>query len=112
MRRFAWVLVLLSCSLVSCSVAPCLAEDSNEARVEPMRKVHARFHGTRGTFALFGDSITVSLAFWSPLAGEPKGLDTAASKALSRVKAYQQADCWRKWRGADYGNEGGMTIRW
>ena len=31
--------------------------------VEPMKKVHAKFSGTPGTFALFGDSITVSLGF-------------------------------------------------
>jgi alpha-galactosidase len=80
--------------------------------IEPMRKVHARFRGTPGTFAHFGDSITVSMAFWAPLAHEPKGLDAAAAKALARVKAYQHADCWRKWKGASYGNDGGMTIRW
>jgi hypothetical protein len=80
--------------------------------VEPMRKVHAKFTGKRGTFAQFGDSITVTMAFWAPLAGEPKGLDGGAAKALRRVKDYQDADCWSKWKGGDYGSEGGMTIRW
>lgn len=31
--------------------------------VEPMKKVHARFTGAKGTFACFGDSITVTQAF-------------------------------------------------
>lgn len=34
---------------------------------EPMRAVHARFTGAPGTFAQFGDSITVTLAYWTPL---------------------------------------------
>ena len=32
-----------------------------------MKKVHARFRGTEGYVAQFGDSITYSMAFWSPL---------------------------------------------
>jgi lysophospholipase L1-like esterase len=90
---------------------PCLAL-ADEAWVEPMRKVHGRFQGTRGTFAHFGDSITVSRAFWSPLAHNPKGMDAATAQALSRVKGYQLDDCWSKWKGGEFGNEGGMTIRW
>jgi hypothetical protein len=35
--------------------------------VEPMTEVHAKFSGRKGTFAHFGDSITVTLAFWTPL---------------------------------------------
>src|SRR5438128_498709 len=32
-----------------------------------IRKVHAKFTGRKGTFAQFGDSITVTMAFWTPL---------------------------------------------
>lgn len=80
--------------------------------VQPMREVHARFSGKPGTLALFGDSITYSLAFWAPLEWEPKGLDAATSRAYQSVKRHQQSECWRQWRGPDYGNEGRMTIRW
>jgi len=80
--------------------------------IEPMARVHKRFTGTPGTFALFGDSITVSMAFWSPLAGEPKGLPPAGAAALKRVKSYMREECWSKWRGPEFGNNGGMTIRW
>jgi lysophospholipase L1-like esterase len=79
---------------------------------EPMRRVHARFKGTGGTFAQFGDSITVSLAYWAPLAHEPKGLSRTAARALARVKNHMQPECWREWRGGKYGSEGRMTIRW
>ena len=80
--------------------------------VEPMREVHARFRGTPGTLALFGDSISVSQAYWSPLRGEPKGLSAAASAAHERVKAHMKPECFSEWRGPEHGNEGGMTIRW
>jgi lysophospholipase L1-like esterase len=77
-----------------------------------MRKVHARFTGTPGTFAQFGDSITVTMAFWAPLETQPAGADEKTAAAWKRVKAYQQADSWRKWKGPEYGSNGGMTIRW
>ena len=35
--------------------------------VAPMKDVHAKFKGTPGTLATFGDSITVTMAFWAPL---------------------------------------------
>jgi len=51
-----------------------------------MRAVHERFTGTKGTFAQFGDSITVSRAFWAPLAGSPRNMEDAAARAHSLVK--------------------------
>jgi hypothetical protein len=88
------------------------AVDSPPAWVAPMKKVHSRFTGTPGTLALFGDSISVSMAFWAPLRGEPKNMSPAMAAAHAAVKAYMKPECWDRWRGAMYGNEGGMTIRW
>jgi hypothetical protein len=90
------------------------AEDKDKLPewVEPMRKVHARFTGTKGTCALFGDSITVSLAFWAGLPGQRKGMDDAAKADFETVNTHQKKECWRTWRGPAYGNEGRMTIRW
>lgn len=79
---------------------------------EQMRKVHERFKGTPGTLALFGDSITVSMAFWAPLAGEPRGMNEDTAKAHKLVKGYLKPECWAKWRGPKFGNNGSMTIRW
>jgi hypothetical protein len=88
--------------------------DSDKAAywVEPMKKVHARFTGTRGTFAQFGDSITVTMAFWAPLRDDPKHLSTEMAGALKLVKGFMKPECWDKWKGPGYGSEGGMTIRW
>src|SRR5262249_37914591 len=80
--------------------------------VEAMARVHGRFKGERGTFAHFGDSITVSMAFWSPLREEPRDMSPATARSYRRVKQYMAADCWSKWKGAEFGNEGSMTIRW
>jgi hypothetical protein len=93
--------------------APATARaDDPPAWVGPMKEVHAKFKGTPGTLALFGDSITVSKAFWAPLEYAPKALDLSIGKPLDVVRAYMKPDCWQKWRGSAYGNEGGQTIRW
>lgn len=80
--------------------------------VAPMRAVHAKFTGKPGTLALFGDSITYSLAFWAPLETAPKELDDQTTKALKTVRGHMLPDSWRKWRGPEFGNQGSMTIRW
>ncbi len=80
--------------------------------VAPMKQVHARFTGTPGTFAEFGDSITFTMAFWTPLAYEARNLSPAAERAYRLVKTYQRPECWREWKGPEFGNNGSMTIRW
>ncbi len=110
------------CWAIICGMGPAFAglptvRADEKQREDPdwgdaMAAVHARFEGQRGTFAHFGDSITVSMAFWSPLRDEPKDMPPAAARAYRRVKDYMSADCWSKWKGAEFGNEGSMTIRW
>lgn len=80
--------------------------------VEPMKQVHAKFTGKPGTLVLFGDSITFSRAFWSPLAYAPKTLPEPLAKNLQLVKSYLLEDCWAKWRGPQFGSESGKTTRW
>lgn len=77
-----------------------------------MAKVHARFKGKHGTFAHFGDSITDSLAFWTPLLYDPKGMSPEMTKARDLVMGYMDKDCWRGWKGPDFGNQSGRTIDW
>jgi lysophospholipase L1-like esterase len=80
--------------------------------VAPMKDVHAKFKGTPGTLACFGDSITVTMAFWAPLQGQPKNLPDDMKEAHALVKEYLKPDCWAKWKGPKYGSNGGMTVRW
>jgi lysophospholipase L1-like esterase len=108
--RFALVL-LPACLLlgpVRAEAPPAKAPDW----VGPMRKAHAKFTGKRGTFALFGDSITVSLAFWAGLPDNRKKMSAEGKAAFKLVDAHMKKECWRDWRGPKYGNQGSMTIRW
>jgi hypothetical protein len=103
MVQFVWLV-----TQASAEESPREADDW----VAPMREVHARFSGEPGTLALFGDSITVSMAFWAPLSSEPRGMSAELAADLELVKRHQRTECWRNWRGADFGSEGGMTVRW
>jgi hypothetical protein len=114
-----WRLVLLVSLLMAFIARGLRAEpkidsaDKAATWVEPMKKVHARFTGTRGTFAHFGDSITVTMAFWTPLLyTDPKTLSPEMAKTHKLVKDYMKPACWRDWKGPEFGNNGGMTIRW
>ena len=80
--------------------------------IEPMKAVHSNFTGQKGTFSQFGDSITVTLAFWTPLLYERKNATEEMEKAYTLVKAYLYEPCWRQWKGGEFGNEGSQTIRW
>jgi lysophospholipase L1-like esterase len=77
-----------------------------------MKAVHAKFAGKPGTLALFGDSITFSKAFWSPLAYAPKDLADPLGKNLELVKKHLLNDCWSNWRGPEFGSQSGQTVEW
>ncbi|WP_088254409.1 SGNH/GDSL hydrolase family protein [Fimbriiglobus ruber] len=102
----------LACFIAAFTSATVPARGADPAWVVPMKKVHAKFTGTPGTFALFGDSITTSLAFWAPWPYAPKTLDAETAKSLEVVRGHMKEDCWRKWRGPEFGSEGGKTIAW
>ena len=104
---------LLLASLALLAFGPSArAADEPPAWVKPMKETHAKFTGKPGTLALFGDSITVSKAFWAPLGYGPKDLPADVAKSLEVVKKHMLAECWDKWRGGGYGNEGGQTAKW
>ena len=77
-----------------------------------MAKVHEEFSGDKGTFAHFGDSITVTLAFWTPLLYTRKNAGEEMEQTYQLVKQYLKKECWRNWKGPKFGSEGRMTIRW
>jgi lysophospholipase L1-like esterase len=107
--RYVYV---LSALLLTPIVTSTVSRAADPEWVASSKKVHARFSGTPGTLALFGDSITVSMAFWAPLRGEPKAMSKEMAAAHKLVKDYMRPEAWDMGRGAKYGNEGGMTIRW
>ena len=103
---------LIAVAIMGLICWPVLAQDAAPDWVENMKQVHAKFTGEKGTLANFGDSITVTLAYWSPLQYGRKNMDKKAQDAFELVSGYMQKDCWAKWKGPEYGSTGMMTIRW
>jgi hypothetical protein len=110
--RLSFATTALALTLFEARPAQVVTPQAKPNWVEPMKKVHARFTGTRGTFACFGDSITVTMAFWAPLAEEPKNPTPEIAKAYALAKTRLKPECWNKWKGHEFGNQGAMTIRW
>lgn len=79
---------------------------------DTMARVHSTFTGKRGTFAHFGDSITVTLAFWTPLLYARENAPGEMEEAYLLVEQHLKKECWRQWKGGEFGNEGMRTIRW
>lgn len=106
--------VLLTLPLTLPARNPEMKTGETESRywVDSMARVHAKFSGRKGTFAHFGDSITVTLAFWTPLLYSRKNTPEEMEQAYQLVKEYLKKECWRDWKGPQFGNEGSMTIRW
>jgi len=80
--------------------------------VEPMKKVHARFTGQAGTVAQFGDSITITMAFFNPLQAEIKNLPKELAPAHKWLRGHVQPRCWAAWKDPAFGNNGGTTSAW
>lgn len=100
--------------IVGCCFAPQIvqAEEKMPAWVEPMRKVHAGFQGEKHYVAQLGDSITTSLAFWSPLGWD----DPEKYLADDHLPKKPREQRWRdvilgvRDKGAQHGNDGGWRV--
>jgi len=81
--------------------------------VEPMRKVHAGFDGKQGYVAQFGDSITHSLAFWSPLGWDEPQRYLEKDDGLPKKP---KSERWRdvilgtRDKGPEHGNYSGWRV--
>jgi hypothetical protein len=112
-RRFLWVLgspLVFTLTVGAQQPGPARTE-GRDWRLELVR-THARFRGRPGTFAHFGDSITETRAFWTPLEHAHKNAPPEMEEAFRRVQAHVRPECWRDWKGPEFGNQGGRTIRW
>jgi lysophospholipase L1-like esterase len=103
-------------SFVTLFVAVMLSPaQADEYWVAPMQAVHANFHGTRGTIARFGDSITYSGAFFVPLKYDFTNATPDELAALNWLHTYMLASCWH-WQddavAAANGCYSGTTSAW
>lgn len=76
------------------------------------RQVRESFRGRTRTFAHFGDSITVSMAFWAPLPFERRNTSETLERDFHEVNTYMLPECWGVWKGPSLGNDGGKTTFW
>ncbi len=88
--------------------------DQTDACVKAMRKVHAGFDGQAGYVAQFGDSITHSLAFWSPIGWDEPDHYITHDDGLPKKPAKMR---WRDYvkgtrdKGPKHANYSGWTAR-
>lgn len=88
--------------------------DDVPAWVEPMRKVYAGFDGRAGYVAQFGDSITYSMAFWSPMSWDDPAKYLVEADGLPKTPAKGR---WRdvvlgaRDKGTKFANYSGWTVR-
>jgi lysophospholipase L1-like esterase len=83
------------------------------AWVDAMKKVHERFGGAAGYVAQFGDSITYSMAFWSPLGwGNPDAYLTHDDGLPKTPRDTRWRDVIRGTRdkGPEYANYSGWRV--
>ena len=79
---------------------------------DSMRKVHAKFKGNTGRVAQFGDSITYSMAFWSPLGWS----DPTPFLSNDGLPKKPEDKRWRDWiigprdKGPKFGNYSGWKV--
>ena len=104
-----WMIAPLALLLAG---SPASSRQGDAPWVDAMKQVHAKFTGEKGTFAQFGDSITITMAFWSSLKGSRKNMTPETEEAYKLVDGYMKPDCWNRWKGPEFGNNGSMTIRW
>jgi len=102
------VLIALHLSLL---IAGSVRADDSTWRAHAAQ-VHSKFTGRKGTLLELGDSITETMAFWTPLAYTHRNAPPALEKAIETVKSYQLPECWREWKGPEHGNKSGETTPW
>jgi lysophospholipase L1-like esterase len=81
--------------------------------VEPMKAVHAGFRGNSGYVAQFGDSITYSMAFWTPIGWDEPDVYLHNDDGLPKRPAEKR---WRdalkgfRDKGGEHGNFSGWRV--
>ncbi len=104
--------------------APFLAAAEQPQRDEPatklapevlarMREVHAGFERQEGYVAQFGDSITYSMAFWSPMSWDDPGKYLTADDGLPKAPtkaAWKDTIKGARDKGTEFANYSGWTV--
>jgi lysophospholipase L1-like esterase len=98
--------------VVSC-VGSAPAADEHPYWLNAMQEVHAKFRGTPGYVAQFGDSITHSMAFWTPIGWDDPDQYLTRDDGLPKRPANAR---WRdtikgtRNKGGEHGNYSGWRV--
>ncbi len=82
--------------------------------VKPMQKVHAGFQGSSGYVAQLGDSITYSMAFWTPIGWDDPQKYLTESDGLPKTppgKRWRDVIQGERDKGPQHGNYSGWTAK-
>jgi lysophospholipase L1-like esterase len=109
MRHF--VAVLFAIAVLTLLLSPSLAAEK-PYWVDAMQSVHAGFQGTTGYVAQFGDSITYSMAFWSPLGWDDPDQYLIKDDGLPKRPQQKWRDVLKGFRakGPEQGNYSGWRV--
>ena len=89
------------------------AADEDQAWIEEMKTVHANFKGTKGSFAIFGDSISDTKAYMAALAwGMPTFENDEQKKHFETLKNYTDMKKFHSNKGPKFGNLSRMRVSW
>lgn len=89
------------------------AETLRPEVIKAMRAVHSGFKGQRGQVAQFGDSITYSMAFWSPLGWDDPQRFLTKDDGLPKAPAkgrWRDAIKGARNKGPKFGNYSGWRV--
>lgn len=82
--------------------------------VKPMRKIHAGFKGQPGYVAQLGDSITYSMAFWTPIDWDEPQQYLTEDDGLPKTppgKRWRDVIHGERDKGPKHGNYSGWTVK-
>lgn len=106
--------IILSYLSILALLTPKVSSANSPDWVEHMQKVHADFDGEVGYVAQYGDSITYSMAFWSPMGWSDPSQYLKTDDGLPYKpdrKRWRDVILGAKDKGPEHGNFSGWTSR-
>ena len=113
MRRMKQLLLILAVVMGQSVLAADKGGALRPEVIKAMRAVHAGFKGQRGRVAQFGDSITYSMAFWSPMSWDDPQRFLAKDDGLPKTPAkgrWRDAIKGARDKGPKFGNYSGWRV--
>lgn len=104
---------VIAVSLIACTAHGTSAAEDVPKWVPAMKKVHEGFEGTNGYVAQLGDSITYSMAFWSPLGWDNPEQHLTTDDGLPKTpdgKRWRDVISGTRDKGPKHGNYSGWRV--